>query len=422
MLISGQILLPDPVRGVRLTPGQVRLDGPRIAAVQVSGPPLGTPDVGCENCLISPGFIDTHLHLPQFDCLGIDGLTLLDWLDKAVFPTEAKWSDADHAGAAATRAAQRLLAAGTTGIAAYATVHHEGTKAAIRAIDQSGLRAIVGQVLMDQQAPAELIRPAAQLLKEAAALQGVGRVETAITPRFAVSCSHKLLEGCGQLAAKTSAPIQTHLSETTPECALVRKLHNCETYTEVYRRAGLLTKRTILGHGIWLSPAEQTMIRESASVIAHCPTANIFLQAGSMDRAGHLLANLRLSLGSDIAGGPDVSMPRVARAMIETAKSRALAWHRHPTPVPGSTAPPIPTPAKAWAQITWKNADALGWPDAGRIQQGAPADLVIINPTQGPAAQPNWREAVDPLSLLLYTFDERWITHTILNGRIAYTD
>ncbi|HVU62788.1 MAG TPA: amidohydrolase family protein, partial [Phycisphaerales bacterium] len=369
MLISGQILLPDPHRAARLTPGQVRLDGRRISEVSTSDKPIGTPDVGCENCLISPGFIDTHLHLPQFDCLGIDGLTLLDWLDKAVFPTEARWADADHAGDRTTRAAKRLLAAGTTGIAAYATVHHEGTKSAMRAIQASGMRAIVGQVLMDQHAPPELLRPAKQLLAEAAALKATGRVEVAVTPRFAVSCSDELLKGAGDLAARTNAPIQTHLSETIPECDLVHKFHGGTaltrgtalpsrdpiTYTDVYRRAGLLTDRTILGHGIWLSPAEQQIIREAGSVIAHCPTANLFLQAGAMDRAARLHANIRLGLGSDIAGGPDASMPRVARAMIETAKSRALACHGHParTSDPHTSAHAIPTPAEAWAQITW---------------------------------------------------------------------
>jgi cytosine/adenosine deaminase-related metal-dependent hydrolase len=105
-------------------------------------------------------------------------------------------------------------------------------------------------------------------------------------------------------------------------------------------------------------------------------------------------------------------MVRVARAMIETAKSRSLFL---------DTPSRVPTPSQAWAQITRVNADALGWSDSGLLSPGAWADLVVIDPRRGPASQPGWRTAADPLSLLLYTFDERWIGHTLVQGRIAYT-
>ncbi len=412
MILEGQLLLPDPVCGARTAPGQLLIDGARITRVALGeGRTLGTPDLGGEQTLITPGFTDTHLHLPQFDCIGVDGLTLLEWLDKAVFPAEATWADPDHAGQVTARVSRRLLAAGTTGIAAYATVHHAGARAAVDALHESGLRAIVGQVLMDQNAPVELLRPAKQLLAEASQLQPLGRTEVAVTPRFAVSCSDELLHGCGELARRTGWPVQTHLSETLPECEMVSGLHGGVAYTEVYRRAGLLTPRTILGHGIWLSDQERACIREAGSVIAHCPTANLFLQAGRMDLAGHVTAGLRIGLGSDVAGGPDPCMVRVARAMIETAKARRMS--------DGVT--PIPTPPEAWAQITWKNADALGWGDEGRITEGAAADLVIIDPSRGPASEPNWMRAIDPLSLLLYGFDERWIAATVVAGRIGYS-
>lgn len=415
MLIAGQLLLPDSRGHARLTPGQVLIEGDRIARV-VERESIGRPDLGTDDCLITPGFIDTHVHLPQFDCMGVDGLTLLDWLNRAVFPTEAMWADSDHAAAVVERVARRFLAGGTTGIAAYATVHHAAAKAAIRVLDRSGLRALVGQVLMDQQAPDELIRPADQLLREAEELfsSAVGRVEIAITPRFAVSCSRELLQGAGALAARTNAPIQTHLSETMGECELVKQLHGqgqSTTYTEVYRRAGLLTERTILGHGIYLGETEKESIRDASAVIAHCPGANLFLQSGTMDLAGYATECLRIALGSDVAGGVDSCMVRVARAMIETAKHRRML----------NAATPIPTPAEAWAQITWRNADALGWPDSGRLAPGAWADLVVIDPTLGPNAQGAWRTAIDPLSTLLYGWDERWVHATIVRGQTGWT-
>ncbi|GIK18317.1 MAG: hypothetical protein DYG93_12570 [Leptolyngbya sp. PLA2] len=402
MLITGTMLLPDPREGghgLRLADGSIVVRDGRIVAVR-EGDRADRPDLGGDDALILPGFIDAHVHLPQFDSIGADGMELLTWLDRVIYPAEARWADPDVAGAMALRACRQLASFGTTGIAAYLTVHYEGSLAAARAVNDLGVRAILGQTLMDRGAPAELVRPALQLLAETGAfldaLRGTARVEGAVTPRFAVSCTPELLAGAGALAQRTRAPVQTHLAETEAECRRVAELFAGTPYTEVYARAGLLGDRTILGHGIRLDGRERAALARTRSVVAHCPTANTFLRSGSMDRAGLLRDGVRLALGSDIAGGPDRSMVRVARAMLETAKAR------------GDTPP---TAADCWRQITAGNADALGWKDSGRIAPTAWADLVVVTPDVP------WRDAPDPLARLLYAWDDRWITATLAAGR-----
>ncbi len=401
MIVHGTLLMPDSTQAcVALTPGHVQVDGAVIRHVRLDKG--DAPDGSAQSeTLVLPGFTDTHVHLPQFDSIGADGLDLLTWLDQIIFPAEAQWADADYAGQMATRVATRLIAAGTTGVGAYATVHAEGTRSALQAIAKAGLRGVVGQVLMDQQAPAELVRPAAELLAQAAAMEPAGRIEPAVTPRFAISCSADLLAGAGRLARQTGWTVQTHLAETEAECELVSRLHGGLRYTKVYEQAGLLTERTILGHGIWLSAEDRSLLRERGCVVAHCPTANLFLSAGPMDLRAQVNAGVRLGLGSDVAGGPDVSMVRVARAMIETAKQVR------------PEAPP-PTAAEAWWSITRGNALAMGWADAGLLQEGAAADLVVIRPDI------DWRRAPDPLGALLYAWDDRWIETVIVNGLPAY--
>jgi guanine deaminase len=404
MRIAGQLLLPDPEGGVRLAPGVVRVDAGRVAAVE----PLDEGarfDLGGPGVLVTPGLIDAHMHLPQFDSAGVFGLTLLEWLDRVIFPAEVRWADAGYAGNMSLRVARTLLGVGTTAVAAYATVHHAGAQAAIDALSEAGLRGVVGQVLMDRRAPAELVRPAATLLAEAARVKDRPGVTHAITPRFAISCTDELLRGAGELARRTGRIVQTHLAETRPECALVGELFDGLGYVEVYRRAGLLTPGALLGHSIYLSQAEREVLRAHGCVAAHCPTANTFLQSGTFDRDATLHAGVPVALGSDLAGGGERSMIRVARAMIDA--SIAASWAR-----PGAK---VLTPAQAWRQITIDNARALRLDDAGRIAPGASADLLLIRP------DPAWLKSPDPLGYVLFGWDDRWLEQVYTAGVRRYS-
>ena len=413
MIIAGNLLLPDDEKetpGVRLAEGWLRTDGGRIVEVHESRMPASF-DLGGDGCVISPGFIDTHMHLPQFDIIGAHGMSLLDWLHQVTFPAEARWADADYAAAMTGRVLDQLMSVGTTGFAAYATVHHNATRHALEACTRRGLRAVVGQVLIDQEAPGSMLRDAEACIAETEALlndwpsdpsqraEG-NRASTAVTPRFAITCSADLLKAAGELARKHDAYVQTHLAEMKPELEAVARLHGGPDYTSVYQRAGLLSPRTILGHCIYLSDAERAMLAETGCVAAHCPTANSFLRSGTMDRKQLLDAGVVVSLGSDIGGGYERSMVRVARAMME-----ATFYAEGPSP----------RAAEAWWQITAGNADAMGWPDTGRIQPNAEADLLVLRPDIP------WQTASDPLGMLLFAHDDRWLKTTIVNGDVVYS-
>lgn len=406
MIIHGTLLLPDGPRSVRLARGWLRIDGGRIAELHEGDPPAAC-DLGGEAALIAPGFIDTHLHLPQYRIIGAYGMDLMAWLGRVTFPAEARWADIDHAAQETERVLGELLSVGTTSFAAYATVHHEPVKLALAMCAERGLRAVVGQVLMDREAPPDVLRDTDTQLAETAELLAqwpadpvTGRVSAAVTPRFAVTSSAELLRGAGELAQRHHAYVQTHLAEMLAELDAVRRLHEAEHYTGVYADAGLLSPRTILGHCIHLSDHERRLLSASRSVAAHCPTANTFLKSGAMDRAKHHGAGVRVSLGSDIGGGHERSMLRVARAMIETAHH---------------VAGPVISTGEAWWQITAGNADAMGWPRTGRLAPDGEADLLVIQPDVP------WLEAPDPLGMVLFAWDDRWLKATVVNGRVAWT-
>lgn len=399
--IRGRLLLPS-ADGVALTPGSLQVREGVIERINTTDASPGC-DLGSADHVILPGFVDAHVHLPQFDSIGIDGLELLGWLDRVIFPAEARWADVGYASEMAGRVARRLLSFGTTGVGAYATAHPDSAQAALDQLASHGLCGHVGQVLMDQNAPPELCLGAAEALGSAANQRSRGRMRPAVTPRFAVSCTPALLRGAAELARGTGWFIQTHCAETPAECALVADIHEGRSYVDVYRQSGLLTPRTLLAHSIWLDHADRGVLAETGSVAVHCPTANRFLHAGVFDRTRARRQGVRMAIGSDVAGGPDRSMVRVARAMIDAAKQA------------GAGVADRPSAAECWWQITAGNAQALGLPDVGVLAPGMSADLVIARPDIP------WTDSPDPLSTLLYAWDDRWIEHVLVRGRPGYT-
>jgi guanine deaminase len=302
------------------------------------------------------------------------------------------------------RVISQLLSTGTTAICAYATVHHDSARAALQLARDAGMRGVLGQALMNRHAPPELCRHADQLLDEAARLGELfpagRRLAAAVTPRFAISCSEDLLAGAGKLAREQGSMIQSHLAETVDECEGVKQLFGTASYVDVYAQAGLVCERSVYGHGIHLAADERKMLHAAGAIIAHCPTANSFLRSGTMDRNLLLRDSVKLAIGSDIGAGYERSMVRVARAMIEAAASLGDGY---------------PDAATAWHSITAGNADALGWKDAGRLKAGVPADLLVIEPTIP------WLEATsDPLSILMFAWDDRWLKQTMLRGKCVF--
>ncbi|MCI0363127.1 MAG: amidohydrolase family protein [Phycisphaerales bacterium] len=394
MLLQGRIL-NDAFRPP--IPGWLLIQDQRIVEVGHGQPP-SKPDAGDASSIICPGFIDAHLHLPQIDSIGYDGLDLLHWLEEVIFPAEALWQDESWAARQVETAYGRLLRAGTLGYAGFLSSHFHGYVHVVRTGHHWPIRAIVGQTLMDRNAPPALLNQS--LARIASSVRS--RVNSSINPRFALTCSDELLA----LAKSRAAPgtyIQTHLAESELEVQRVRVLFpNDPHYAGIYDRHGLLTPHTLLAHSVHLNDAEWQLIAERKSVVVHCPTANIFLRSGVFDLDKARRFGVRLAVGSDIAAGPDLSMPAVARSMIETAKFRTMT-------IDGAAY--IPSPAEVWNLITRGNAEALGWHDAGRIEIGAAADLLVLNPP--------FQTDDHLVEQLLYTWRDDYIVARIAAGRFV---
>ncbi len=415
-LYLGAILTPRASRGPEfLVDGGLLVDNEGRIRERGHGPSLARNHpkakrvrLGSASLLI-PGFVDTHTHLPQYSAAGRFDLDLLSWLEREIYPLEARFEDANFAVSSSKRFFAEMIRSGTTSAAIYSTVHSEATEIAFQAAHSAGVRAIIGKVMMDANAPAPLREETSRSLEGSRRLckrwngAGGGRLHYAFTPRFAVTCTRKLMTGAAKLARKNNVRVQTHLAETRDEVDTVRKMFpDSESYTDVYGKSGLIQPGSIFAHGIYLAPSELSMLAAGGAGIAHCPLSNIFLGSGLADARASLRANLPLGLGSDVAGGPTLDMFRQMAAACYVSKVIRL---QAPGSVGSSQGSGSVTPEVAFTLATLGGARVLGLDQlVGSLEPGKQADFQVIDYTiiDPDARPPSERSMSDVLSLLCY--------------------
>ncbi|HEY5609608.1 MAG TPA: guanine deaminase, partial [Thermoanaerobaculia bacterium] len=216
--------------------------------------------------LITPGFIDTHLHAPQLEMIGSYGGHLLEWLNRYTFPTEAKFADVNHARRVAAALYDELLRNGTVAALIFSTIHRDATDIFFEEAERRRFRAIIGKTMMDRNAPDALLETADDSYRNSRELlrkwNGRSGLQYAITPRFAPTSTPRLLELAGDLKREfPDVYVQTHVSENRAEVTWVHELFpDAPHYAGVYDRYGLLGDRTILAHGVHLSDDELELL------------------------------------------------------------------------------------------------------------------------------------------------------------------
>ena len=354
------------------------IENGRISAAQAQAPDASWTREDHAGKLILPGFIDSHVHMPQLDVIASYGTELLDWLNTYTFPAETRYADPEHSRAGAELFVDALLAHGTTAAVAFPTVHKTSVDALFGAAQTRGMRLIAGKVLQDRHSPDGLRDDVAQAERDCIDLidrwHGNERLAYAVTVRFAPTSTPEQLAMAGALCrADASLYMQTHVAENRAEVAWARELFpEARSYLDVYARAGLLHRRSVLAHGIWIDAADRAALRDSGAQIAHSPSSNLFLGSGLFDWRAAAAGGAAVSLASDVGGGTSLSM---LRTMADAYKVQAMAGQR----------------LTAWCALhaaTLGAAQALDLADEiGSLEPGRMADVCVWVWAADPVAQ-----------------------------------
>ncbi len=372
--------------------------------------------------LIIPGLVDSHTHLPQYEAVAREEKGLLEWLETHIFPTEASFDDNRKARRVSRKFFGDLAKNGTTTASVFVTVHKDATEIAFEEAQKTGIRAVIGKVMMDRNSPKDLIEKTETSLRESEHLckrwhgAGDGRLSYAFSPRFALSCSTELMAGCARLASKYDAHVQTHLAETREEVKSVRKqFPSAASYTEVYGRAGLLRPKAVFAHCIYMENEEIRLLAAAGSGVAHCPASNLFLKSGFMNVKEHVSHNERVGLGSDVGGGPELSIFRAMGLSGYSSKAEYVARRNMGI---GSSSFTV-GPRLAFYMATLGGAKALGLESRiGSLQKGKQADFLVVDTkTIDPLGRsPEELGGDEILSLLMYRADDRAVLQSYVQG------
>ena len=278
--------------------------------------------------LVMQSFADLHLHAPQYPMLGMGmDLPLLDWLNAYTFRTEARFSDTDYARRVYRALAEDLISSGTTRVSAFSSRHTDATLILMEELERAGVTGQVGKVNMDRNSGQSQEETEASIAETVRWLEHCrfDRVKPVLTPRFTPSCSNRLLEALGELAAEHGLPVQSHLSENAGEVDWVRQLHpDCGQYWETYQKYGLWKPGTLMAHCVFSDEREQAAMGENGVTAVHCAASNMNLCSGTAPVREMLERGVSVALGSDIAGGDQLAMYQVVTASIRASKVKRM--------------------------------------------------------------------------------------------------
>lgn len=366
------------------------------------------------DALILPGLVDLHLHAPQyaFTGLGMD-MELLEWLDTRTFPEEGRYGDMEYAKKAYRIFTEDLKKSATTRACVFATRHVPATILLMDMLEETGLKAMVGKVNMDRNAPDYLCEESAERSAEDTLLwlKEVGgrykNIRPILTPRFIPSCSDRLMKMLSGIRREYDLPIQSHLSENKGEIAWVKELCPWSAfYGDAYEQFGMFggTYPAVMAHCVHPTEEEIGLMKKNGVFAAHCPHSNTDLSSGVAPIRRYLEEGIHVGLGSDIAGGHVLSLFQVMVGAVQASK---LRWR-----LEDETQKPL-TVDEVFYMGTKGGGAFFG--KVGSFEKGYEFDAVVVDDTR--LKTPRELTLKERLERVVYLSDDRDMTGKYVAGR-----
>ena len=403
LVVGGTVVTQNPAHQI-FAPGAVAINASEIVDV-------GTPEamalkyrsvdtITVRDQIILPGLINTHTHAPMVMYRGLaDDLALMDWLNKYIFPAEAKTVSPEMVRIGTRLAALEMIESGTT---TFADMYYFEDVIA-RTTREAGLRGVLGETIIqfpvaDAKTPAEGLARAERYIRE---FKDDPLVTPAVAPHALYTNDRATLVAAAELGRRFGVPVLIHLAETEDEVRIAREQYKLSPVASL-DSIGFFGPRTLAAHGIWVSDDDIAILKRRGVGVSHNPESNMKLASGAAPVTKYVKAGVALGLGTDgAASNNDLDMFEAMRQASFLAKH---AEH-DPTAVSARTALDL---------ATIGGARALGMEGRiGSIEAGKRADLITV--AMNSARQ---TPMYDPVSHLVYVTRGDDVRTTIVDGKI----
>ena len=408
LIVTGATVVTMDASARVLTPGAVAIDGRDIIAVDTADAIAqrfsASETIDAAGQVVMPGLINTHTHAPMVLYRGLaDDLALMDWLQKYIFPAEAKTVSPEFVRAGTRLAALEMIQSGTT---AYADMYYFEEEIA-KATKEAGLRGVLGETIIqfpvpDAKTPKEGIARAVAFIRQ---WKDDDLIVPAIAPHSMYTLDADTLKEIRRTADRERAPVIIHLAETQDEVKIAQEKYKT-TPVQFLESIGFWGDRTLAAHGVHLTSADIGILAKRHVGVSHNPESNMKLASGAAPVIELQKAGVTVGLGTDgAASNNDLDM---FEAMRQAAFLHKLVT-KDPRALPAHT---------ALRMATIDGAKTLGLDrQIGSLEAGKRADLIVVS-MRSARQSPMY----DALSHLVYVTRGDDVRTTIVNGRTLMRD
>jgi 5-methylthioadenosine/S-adenosylhomocysteine deaminase len=408
LVVTGATVVTSDASGRVLPSGAVAIDGRDIVAVDtadVIGQRFAAREtIDATGQVVLPGLINTHTHAPMVLYRGLaDDLALMEWLQKYIFPAEAKTVSPEFVRAGTRLAALEMIQSGTT---TYADMYYFEEEIA-RATQEAGIRGVLGQTIIrfpvpDARTPADGIARATAFIRQ---WKSADLIVPAIAPHAMYTLDTATLKRIRAVADRERAPVIIHLAETRDEVKVARDDYKT-TPTQFLESIGFWGGRTLAAHGVHVTPDDIRILAKRRVGVSHNPESNMKLASGTSPVLDLQKNGVVVGLGTDgAASNNDLDM---FEAMRQAAFLHKLTSN-DPRALPAST---------AIRMATIDGARALGMErEIGSLEPGKRADLIVVS-MRAARQTPIY----DPLSHLVYVTRGDDVQTMVVNGKVVMRD
>jgi 5-methylthioadenosine/S-adenosylhomocysteine deaminase len=407
IVTNATVVTMDPSARV-VQGGAVAVDGSDIVGVDTAASinrqfrAAQTIDAGGQ--IVLPGLINTHTHAPMVLYRGLaDDLALMEWLEKYIFPAEAKTVSPAFVRAGTRLAVLEMIQSGTT---TYADMYYFEEEIA-KETKAAGLRGVLGQTVIqfpvaDAKTPKDGLTRAETFIT---AFKGDPLITPAVAPHAMYTLDAATLRAARDLSRRHNVPTLIHVAETRDEVKTSQDQHRLSPVAYL-DSLGFLGPGVLAAHGVWVSDTEIALLKSRGVGVSHNPESNMKLASGTAPVPGYLKADVALGLGTDgAASNNDLDM-------FEAMRTASLLHKLH------TGDPRVVNAREALEMATIRGARALGMEkQIGSLEVGKRADLIVVS-MRGARQTPLY----DPLSHLVYVAHGDDVRTTIVHGKVLMRD